>query len=140
MRARVISWMCASPGLGLGSVLHVLCLMGFSFNDTSWAISARAMVGKVLVFLIITIGMMCNFTLPLLWCVIACLSSSNNIVFRFKWFVFCLRVLYVLGDACVGGLLAFYQRLLLPLYVLFSTSWPRLFHLYCMALMMLDLW
>ena len=59
-----------------GSDLYVRLSGGFSWNDTSWAISARVFVWKLPV-LLITIGIIWTCSVFLLLCLMmACLSGS----------------------------------------------------------------
>ncbi len=55
--------------------LYISLYGGFSFNDTSWAISAMMWVWKLPVMLI-TFGIISTCSRPLLCCIIACLSGS----------------------------------------------------------------
>ncbi len=59
----------------IGRDLYVRVPSGFFLNDTSWAISAKVRVWK-LIAMLITIGMTPTFRLPLLCCSIACLSGA----------------------------------------------------------------
>ena len=59
----------------VGRVLYVRVSGGFSFNNTNWAISARVLVWKLPV-LLMTIGMICTCSRPLLCCSMACSSGS----------------------------------------------------------------
>ena len=59
----------------VGRVLYDRASGGFSLNNTSWEISARVLVWKLPV-LLMTIGMICTCSRPLLCCSKDCLSGS----------------------------------------------------------------
>ena len=59
----------------VGRVLHARACGGSSLNETSWAISARVLVWNLPVMLM-TIGIICTCSRPLLCCSMASLSGS----------------------------------------------------------------
>ncbi len=63
---------CASVGR---SLYDVRASHGFTLNEIGWAISARVLVWKLQV-LLMTIGMICSYSRPLLCCSMVCLSGS----------------------------------------------------------------
>ena len=105
-------------------------LDGLSLNDTSWAISANVRVWKFPV-LLITIGISCTCSRPLLCSCMACLSGEYIVCI---WSVISEVLLFVEYLHYIS------LRHLRPLYVGPATRAPREFMLYPMALMMSGLW
>jgi len=69
------TWRVMAIFAGLGSCLHVRVSVGSSFEDTSWAISARVLTFNVPV-LLMTMGMILTFAFSMPWVWRAYLSGS----------------------------------------------------------------